>query len=104
MRIRWYRNDVYGLATRASLDDATFNDMWQKISSPVLALGTGYGNVISRLKTECMDPAAEAHYEKLLSDWKKDDDILKEMHGMSIMLSEKFSCLTVQSHCDVSRE
>ena len=51
-----------------------------------------------------MDPAAEAHYEKLLSDWKKDDDILKEMHGMSIMLSEEFSCLTVQSHCDVSRE
>ncbi|XP_067029233.1 NLR family CARD domain-containing protein 3-like [Acropora muricata] len=26
-----------------------------------------------------MDPGAEAHYEKLLSDWKKDDDILKEM-------------------------
>ena len=72
--------------------------MWQKISSPV------YGDVISRLKTECMEPAAEAHYEKLLSDWMKDDDILKEMHGMSIMLSEKLSCLTVQGHCDVNQE
>ena len=87
VRIKWYRNDVYGHATKASVDDATFNVLWQKISSAVLALGTGYGTVISRLKTECMDPAAEAQYQKLLSDWKKGNDILKEMHGMSIMLS-----------------
>ncbi|XP_067029168.1 protein NLRC3-like isoform X2 [Acropora muricata] len=80
VRIKWYRNDVYGHATKASVDDATFNTLWQKISSAVLALGPGYGDVISRLKTECMDPAAEAHYQKLLSDWKKDDDILKELH------------------------
>ena len=33
--------------------------------------------IVSRLKTECMDPAAEAHYQKLLRDWKKDDDISK---------------------------
>ena len=91
MRIKWYRNDVYGHATKASVDDATFNTLWQKISSAVLALGPGYGDVIRRLKTECMDPAAEAHYQKLLSDWKKDDDILKKLHGMSIMLiSEEF--------------
>ena len=83
VRIKCYRNDVYGHATKASVDDATFNVLWQKISSAVLALGSGYGAVISRLKTECLDPAAEAQYQKLLSDWKKDDDILKEMHGMS---------------------
>ncbi|XP_067029218.1 protein NLRC3-like isoform X3 [Acropora muricata] len=80
VRIKGYRNDVYGHATKASVDDATFSALWQKISSAVLALGTGYGTVISRMKTECMDPATEAHYEKLLSDWKKDDDISKEMH------------------------
>ncbi|XP_067029147.1 protein NLRC3-like isoform X5 [Acropora muricata] len=80
VRIKWYRNDVYGHATKASVDDATFSALWQKISSAVLALGSGYGAVITRLKTECMDPAAEAHYQKLLSDWKKDDDILKELH------------------------
>ena len=86
VRIKCYRNDVYGHATKASVDDVTFNAMWQKISSAVLALGSGYGAVIIRLKTECMDPAAEAQCQQLLSDWKKDDDILKEMHGMSIML------------------
>ena len=87
VRIKWYRNDVYGHATKTSVDDATFNVLWQKISNAVLALGSGYGAIISRLKTECMDPAAEAQYQQLLSDWKKDDDILKEMHGMSTMLS-----------------
>ena len=86
VRIKCYRNDVYGHATKTSVDDATFNVLWQRISNAVLALGSGYGDVISRLKTECMDPAAEAHYQQLLSDWKKDDNILKEMHGMSIML------------------
>ncbi|XP_044163683.1 uncharacterized protein LOC114974378 [Acropora millepora] len=79
VRIKWYRNDVYGHATKASVDDATFNVLWQKISSAVLALGSGYGAVISRLKTESLDPAAEAHYQQLLSDWKKDDDVIKQM-------------------------
>ena len=92
VRIKWYRNDVYGHATKASVDDATFNALWQKISSAVLALGSGYGAIISRLKTECMDPAAEDRYQQLLSDWKKDDDISKDMHGMSIMLSVTSSC------------
>ena len=87
VRIKWYRNDVYGHATKASVDDATFDGLWQKISSAVLALGSGYGAVISRLKTECLDPAAEAQYQQLLSDWKKDDDNLKQMQGISIMLS-----------------
>ena len=86
VRIKWYRNDVYDHATKASVDDATFNVLWQKISSAVLALGSGYGAVIRRMKTESMDPAAEAQYQKLLSDWKKGNDILKEMHGTSIML------------------
>ena len=93
VRIKGYRNDVYGHATKASVDDATFNALWQKISSAVLALGTGYGAIISRLKTECMDPAAEAQYQQLLIDWKKDDDSVKEMLGMLIMLSEEFFLL-----------
>ena len=93
VRIKWYRNEVYGHATKASVDDATFNALWQKISSAVLALGSRYRAVISQLKTECMDPAAEAHCQKLLSARKKDDYILREMLGMSTILSEKFFML-----------
>ena len=84
VRIKFYRNDVYGHATMASVDAPTFNALWQKISIAILALAPAtsyniYATCISQLKTECMDPAAEAHYKKLLSDWKKDDDSLKEM-------------------------
>ena len=32
-RIKCYRNDVYGHATKASVDNATFNVLWQKISN-----------------------------------------------------------------------
>ena len=102
VRIKWYRNDVYDHATKASVDDATFSALWQKISSAVLALGTGYGADISRKKTECMDPTAEAHYQQLLSDWKKDDDISKEMYGTSIMLiSEEFFMLGTSWGCQL---
>ena len=83
VRIKWYRNDVYAHATKASVDDSTFNALWQKISIAVLTLGSGYGTDIGQLKIECMDPATEAHYQKLLKEWKKDDDTLKEILGMS---------------------
>ena len=81
VRIKTYRNEVCGHSTKASVDNAIFNALWQRISIAILAIGSGYRTVVSRLKTECMDPAAEAHYQKLLSDWKKDDDILKGMLG-----------------------
>ena len=105
VRIKWYRNNIHAHATEASVDDPTFNALWQKISSAILALASGphytmYETSISQLKTECMDPVVEAHYVKLLNDWKKDDDSLKEMleelKGMQIDLFSgshlKFYC------------
>jgi len=90
VRIKCYRDEVYVHATEASVDDPTFNALWQKISSVVLALESEtnysaiiYKTAINRLAAaEWMDPAAEVHYIKLLSDWKKDDDTLKEILGM----------------------
>ena len=86
VRIKCYRDEVYSHTSEASVDDPTFNALWQKISSAILALGSGtnysamYETVIKGLATaEWMDPAAAAHYVKLLSDWKKDDDSLKEI-------------------------
>ena len=79
-RIKYYRNNVYAHASHASVDDATFEVLWQDISNPLLALGSGktYANAISRLKTECMDPDFEEHYRELLKSWKKSDDNTKE--------------------------
>ncbi|XP_068749829.1 uncharacterized protein [Montipora capricornis] len=79
-RIKYYRNEVYAHASQASVDDATFNILWQYISNALLALGSGttYASAISQLKTECMDPDFEEHYRELLKQWKKDDDNTKE--------------------------
>ena len=80
VRIKYYRNQVYAHASHASVDDATFNMLWQDISNALLALGSGttYASEISRLKTECMDPDFEENYRELLKQWKKDDDNTKE--------------------------
>ena len=86
VRIKCYRDDVYGHVTKASVDDATFNALWEKTKSTILALASGtnysalYETDISQLKdAECMDRYAEAYYKRLLTDWKK-DDTLKEVH------------------------
>ena len=80
VRIKYYRNTVYGHATQASVDEPTFHALWPKISNALLALGSAasYTSAISRLKTECMDPAVEEHYCELLKQWKKDDDNTKD--------------------------
>ena len=79
-RIKYYRNNIYGHAPQASVDEPTFQALWLKISNALLALGSAgsYASAISRLKTECMDPDVEEHYRELLKEWKKDDDSTKD--------------------------
>ena len=79
-RIKYYRNNVYGHATQASVDEPTFFALWLEISNALLALGSSasYTAAINQLKTECMDPDVEEHYRELLKEWKKDDDSTKE--------------------------
>ena len=96
VRIKWYRNKVHAHASEASVDDATFNTLWQKISSAILALAsetncTMYATSINRLKTEVMDPAADAHFMKLLDDWKKDDSLKEIVEEMKGMLNDLFA-------------
>ncbi|XP_068713583.1 NLR family CARD domain-containing protein 4-like [Montipora foliosa] len=78
-RIKYYRNNVAHIS-QASVSDSEFNGLWHDISNALLALGSGpsYATVISRLKTECMDPDVDKRYRELLKEWKKDDDSIKE--------------------------
>ena len=89
-RIKYYRNHVYGHARQASVDDATFNILWEDISNAIIALEKSYAHLINRLKTESMDPDDGKHYKGLLMEWMKDDDSTKEkleaMEGMLILL------------------
>ena len=101
-RVKYYRNIVYGHASQATVDDATFNIYWQDISNALVALGgASYGGAINKLKNECMDPDTEEHYKMLLVQWKKDEDSIKEKLEETEGLCE-FVCLkdfTLISYC-----
>ena len=79
VRIKCYRNTVYGHASEASVDDATFNQYWQDIQDALVRLGGAcYQDAIDDLKNECMDPEYEEHYQELLKQWVKDEVSIKE--------------------------
>ena len=76
-RVKYYRNSVYGHASQASVDDPTFNSLWQDISAALVLLGVDAA-AITKLKTETMDPDTETHYRELLKEWTKDEDNIKD--------------------------
>ena len=76
-RVKYYRNSVYGHASQASVDNPTFNSLWQDISAALVVLGVDAA-AITKLKTETMDPDTEKHYRELLKEWKKDEDDIKD--------------------------
>ena len=79
VRIKCYRNTVYGHASEASVDDVTFNQYWQDIQDALVRLGgAGYQSAIDDLKKECMDPDFEEHYKELLKQWVVDEFSIKE--------------------------
>ena len=76
-RVKYYRNSVYGHASQASVDNPTFNSLWQGVSAALVVLGVDAA-AIRKLKTETMDPDTETHYRELLKEWKKDEDNIKD--------------------------
>ena len=73
---------MYGHAENASVDDFKFNDYWRDIRGTLVRLGgVRYEAAIDDLRNECMDPEVEDHYMELLSQWKKDEDNIKEELG-----------------------
>jgi len=78
-RVKNFRNTVYAHAEQASVDDTTFNAFWQDIRDTLIRLGgVKYRAAIASLETECMDPETEDHYKQLLSEWKKDEENIKD--------------------------
>ena len=96
VRVKYFRNTVYGHAENASVDDATFNEYWQDIKDALVRLGgTAYGVAIDDLKNECMDPLFEEHYRELLKEWKRDDDNTKDkLNEIHWMLEELMKAST----------
>ena len=91
-RVKYYRNTVYGHASKASVDDFSFSTYWKEIREALVRLGGAQFQVdIDKLEYDCMDPDIEEHYRELMKQWKKDDDSIKnkleEMEGKMICFS-----------------
>ena len=77
VRIKMYRNEVYGHIASAECDDATFKKLWQEISQPLVRLGIPQQD-IDKLKVAPLSPEEESYIEKL-KDWKQFDEKIKEV-------------------------
>lgn len=77
LRIKIFRNQVYGHTTSPQYDDITFENLWQEISQPLVKLGIRQQE-IDELKAVPLCPEEKSFMEKL-KKWKEDEDTLLEM-------------------------
>ena len=73
-RIKFYRNELYGHVTTTSVDESTFNNLWQEISSVLVALGLDKVEV-DRLK----DEGCGEERERKKQERERSDKILKNL-------------------------
>ena len=76
LRIKIFRNEVYGHRASAQYDDATFEKLWQEISQPLVKLEIPQ-HEINELKVAPLSSEEECHIEKL-KEWKEREDTLLE--------------------------
>ena len=76
VRIRLYRNEIYGHAASTEIDDATFQNLWNKISQ-VLKKLLVTGHDIDSLK-DCPMSTEEEIYIARLNEWEERDKLVLE--------------------------
>ena len=75
LRIKMFRNEVYGHISSAQFNDAKFETLWQEISNPLIKLGITQQD-IDKLKEASLSSEEESYIEKL-KEWKKlEDDLI----------------------------
>ena len=85
-RIKIFRNQIYGHAASAQLDDATFNTLWQAISDPLIRLGIPQKD-IDEIKAAPLSPEEES-YSQQLKEWKeRDEEILSKLNNVENQVS-----------------
>ena len=94
LRIKIFRNEVYGHTASAQYDDATFEKLWQEISQPLVKLGIPQQE-IDELKVAPLSPE-EKSYIKKLKEWKElEDNLLEKM--------KDFECQMVDMKAEVKK-
>ncbi|KXJ05860.1 NACHT, LRR and PYD domains-containing protein 1 [Exaiptasia diaphana] len=72
VRLRLYRNILYGHISEPALSDADFNKYWNDIETVLLRHGANK-TAIDSLKTQSFEPEDEDYYIKCLKEWITDE-------------------------------
>ena len=86
VRIKFFRNQVYGHIASARLDDATFEKLWQEISQSLIRLGI-LQNDIDEIKITPLSPEEESYIEKLKKWKEREDYILSKLNNVETEVS-----------------
>lgn len=78
LRIKLYRNEVYGHVARAQYDDATFEKLWHEISWPLMKLLVRRDDIY-RIKVDPLTLEEEIYIEKLIEREKHEVVLLGEV-------------------------
>ncbi|XP_028517235.1 uncharacterized protein LOC114575831 [Exaiptasia diaphana] len=72
VRLRLYRNNLYGHISEPALSNADFNKYWNDIETVLLRHGVNK-TAIDSLKTQSFEPEDEDYYIKCLKEWITDE-------------------------------
>ncbi|XP_020907488.1 NACHT, LRR and PYD domains-containing protein 12-like [Exaiptasia diaphana] len=90
VRLRLYRNNLYGHISEPALSDADFNKYWKKIEIVLLRHGVNKTSIDS-LKSQSFDQEDEDYYIKCLKEWITDeaDRVIHEVKESEKRVLEK---------------
>ena len=111
VRIKFYRNAIYGHNQSMEISDAEFVDLWREISEALLRIAGSFSSAkrdewkdsIDKFLRDPLTPDAESYVAELQSWYKNDMDtkdevekLRNEMEQMKIKLQEKMNIMMEQ--------
>ena len=90
VRIKYYRNEVYGHSKTMEVADTAFNDLWGKISEALLRIAAAISHEkkdewkksIDGFLLDALTPAEERYVEELNMWYKQDMDVKSEVEKL----------------------
>ena len=79
VKIRKYRNKLYGHICKPAISHADFSMYWNDIETVLVRLGAKQED-IDHLRIQSLDPGDEKYYTKCLQEWEESEErVLEEM-------------------------
>ena len=99
VRIKYYRNEVYGHSKTMEITDTEFNDLWGKISEALIRIAAGISpkkknelkKSIDDFLVNPLTPEEERYTEELNTWCKQDMDVKSEVEKLKEEMKEGFA-------------